>query len=227
MAGLRPPTAPDTPVPVLTDEEIGRLLKVCLGKTFPDRRDEAIVRLLLDTGVRISELVGITVADLDLDHDVAVVTGKGRKTRTVPFGARTSRALDRYQRLRAQHAHAKSPALWLGQRGPLSRDGVNENLRSRAADAGVDGLHAHRFRHTFAQAWLAAGGQEHDLKRLAAGPGSRTWSPDTPRPRRTSALVKHAVVSHWGTGCDPNARGLAGSAGASRLERPQGDGRGT
>ncbi len=167
MTGLRPPVAPETPVPILSDDEIGRLLKACSGKTYADRRDEAIVRLLLDTGVRISELVGIGVADVDLEHDVALVAGKGRKTRAVPYGARTARALDRYLRLRSRHPHAPSPALWLGQRGALSRDGIDEILRSRANTAGVEGLHAHRFRHTFAHSWLAAGGQEHDLKRLA------------------------------------------------------------
>ncbi len=167
MQGLAVPAVPETPVPVLADAEIAALLKACAGKDFADRRDEAIIRLLLDTGMRIRELAGLRVDDVDLDTEVAIVMGKGRRPRACPFGAKTARALDRYMRIRRQHPRADSEALWLGQRGPLSPDGVDDRLRQRARQAGVEGLHAHRFRHTFAHAWLAAGGQERDLMRLA------------------------------------------------------------
>ncbi len=167
MAKLKPPAVPETPVAVLTDDEITRLLKVCDGKEFRDRRDGAIFRLLMDTGMRISELCGLDVAHLDLDQEVAVVMGKGSRPRACPFGPKTGRALDRYLRLRSAHRYADNPALFLTQRGRLSRDGCDEMIRTRAAAAGVDGVHAHRFRHTFAHTWLANGGQERDLMRLA------------------------------------------------------------
>lgn len=167
MAKLKPPAVPETPVAVISDEEVTRLLKVCDGKDFRDRRDTAIIRLLLDTGMRISELVGLDVDHLDLDQEVAVVMGKGSRPRACPFGSKTGRALDRYLRVRGAHRYADSPGLWLTQRGRVSRDGVDEMLRTRAAAAGVEGLHAHRFRHTFAHTWLSSGGQERDLMRLA------------------------------------------------------------
>ncbi len=176
MAKLRPPAVPEAPVAVLTDDEIGRLLKACDGKSFRDRRDTAIFRLLMDTGMRISELTGLDVDHLDLDQEVAVVMGKGSRPRACPFGPKTGRALDRYLRARTAHRYGDSPGLFLTQRGRLSRDGCDDMIRTRAAAAGVDGVHAHRFRHTFAHAWLAGGGQERDLMRLAGWRSSEMLS---------------------------------------------------
>ena len=167
MAKLRPPAVPEAPVPVLTEDEVAKLFKVCDGKDFRDRRDLAILRLLWDTGIRISELTGLDVDHLDLDQEVAVVMGKGSRPRACPFGAKTGRALDRYLRVRGVHRYADSPGLFLTQRGRMSKDGCDEMIRTRAAAAGVEGVHAHRFRHTFAHTWLANGGQERDLMRLA------------------------------------------------------------
>lgn len=167
MLGLEQPIPSDKPVPLVSDDEIKRLLKTCDSREFVDRRDEALIRLLLDAGLRIRECAAIALADLDLDAEVVVVTGKGNRIRAVPFGARTARALDQYLRRRGAHPKARSPALWLGQRGPLSRDGIDHMLRVRAERAGIERLHAHRFRHTFCHAFLSAGGQERDLMRLA------------------------------------------------------------
>jgi site-specific recombinase XerD len=172
MAGMEVPAVVDKPVPVLDDAELAALLKACQGKTFADRRDEAVVRFLLDTGCRVSEMCGITLDDVDLDHELVIVTGKGRKTRPVYFGARTARAIDRYVRERRSHRYAHSPALFLSQRGQLSMDGVRDLLTRRAQLAGLKQLNPHRFRHTFAHDFLLAGGQERDLKRLAG------WSSD-------------------------------------------------
>jgi site-specific recombinase XerD len=61
------------------------------GRGFDDRRDTAIVRLFLDTGMRVSEMAGLSVADIDLDMDVAVVLGKGRRPRACPLPTRPAR----------------------------------------------------------------------------------------------------------------------------------------
>jgi site-specific recombinase XerC len=169
MAGLRAPTVPDDPVPVLADDELTALLRAAARarQPFMARRDEAILRMLVDSGCRRSELAGMQVEGLDLDGGAVWVLGKGSRRRVVMFGARTGRALDRYLRLRRQHRHAHLPALWLSQRGAMSSDGVDDRLRVIAAAAGVDGVHAHRFRHTWADDWLAADGGEQNLKRLA------------------------------------------------------------
>jgi site-specific recombinase XerD len=172
MKGLSPPEPKPKPVPVLSDVELAALLKATSGKTFEDRRDEAMIRLLLDCGPRVSEICGLTVDGTDLDNDSVIVRGKGGKVRALYPSARTIRALDRYLRLRSQHRWAHSTALFLGQRGAMSPDGVRERLLIRGRIAGIEGLHPHRFRHTWAHDYLMEGGQERDLKRLAG------WSSD-------------------------------------------------
>jgi site-specific recombinase XerD len=167
MERMSPPAVPEQPVPVITEDELTRLLSVCSGNTFEHRRDAAIIRLFLDTGMRAGELIGMAVTDLDFDHDVAVVMGKGRRSRAAPFGAKTADCLRRYLRARARHPLASRPELWLGKKGAMTDSGVRQMLERRAADAGVENLHPHRFRHTFAHRWLAEGGQEQDLMRLA------------------------------------------------------------
>ena len=168
MIGLDKPKAKEKPVPVLSDADITALLRACEGTAFEDRRDLAMIRVLMDCGTRISELSGLTVSAVDLkSHDVIHVTGKGGKSRAIPFGAKTGKALERYIRERRTHKYADTEGLWLGERGPYSVWGVEERLKVRARQAGIEGLHAHRFRHTFAADWLASGGQERDLMRLA------------------------------------------------------------
>ena len=167
LAGVVPPTAPDRPVPVFTDDDLAALLRVCSGKEFADRRDEAMLRLLLDTGIRVSELTGLTVDGVDINNRAALVTGKGKHIRPIYFGTKTARALDRYFRARRQHRYAELTALLLTQRGAMSADGVRERLNVIGAAAGVPDVHPHRFRHTFAHDYLLAGGQQVDLRRLA------------------------------------------------------------
>lgn len=167
MRKMRPPDVPEQPVRVLSDDDLRRLLDTCKGNTFDNRRDLALVRMLFDTGARASELIGLAVDDLDDETDTAFVMGKGRRGRAVPFGNKTSDALRRYLRARRAHPMAGSAALWLGKKGPMTDSGLRQVLDRRAADAGIEHLHPHLFRHTFAHRWLAAGGQETDLMRLA------------------------------------------------------------
>jgi site-specific recombinase XerD len=86
MARMRPPIVPDQPVPVIPDDGLRRLLAACAGKGFEDRRDTAMIMLLLDTGARRAELVDLKLAHMDLDLDVLLVLGKGRRERALPFG---------------------------------------------------------------------------------------------------------------------------------------------
>lgn len=172
MKTLSPPQPTSKPVPVLSDDELAALMKACAGKDFRDRRDEAMIRLLLDCGLRVSELCALTVDGTDLDQGMAVVRGKGNKIRPIYFGARTTRALDRYLRARSRERWAHLDALFITQRGPLSPDGARDRMTVRGAQAGIEDLHPHRFRHTWAHDFLMNGGQERDLKRLAG------WSSD-------------------------------------------------
>jgi len=168
MVRMRPPQVPEKPVAIVSDDDLRRLLKSVEGRDFASRRDNAAVRLWIDTGMRRSELAGLALDDLDLDVQTASVLGKGRRPRSCPFGARTATALDRYIRSRTRHARAASPALWLADagRGPMTADGLAQMLGRRAEAVGLN-IHPHQLRHTFAHGWLAAGGNEGDLMRLA------------------------------------------------------------
>lgn len=174
MAKMKPPLLPEVPVPVLTDDQLKTLLGTCTGKGFDELRDQAILRLLIDTGIRNGECAGLDVANVDIDLDnVALVLGKGRRPRAAPFGAKTARAIDRYLRARKAHPHGALPALWLTRFGPMTDSGIRQMVKRRGVQAGIDNLHPHVLRHSFAHAWLEAGGNEGDLMRLA-GWKSRT-----------------------------------------------------
>jgi len=96
MDRMAPPQVPEQPVPVLSEDDLRKLLADCAGKEFEDRRDDAMMRLLADTAMRRGELLGMRLEDVDLDQQVAFVLGKGRRERACPFGRKTALAVYRY-----------------------------------------------------------------------------------------------------------------------------------
>jgi integrase len=168
MERMRPPHVPEAPVPVVTEDQLKRLLASCEGKDFVDRRDTAIIRLFVDTGCRRGELAALTTADVSLDERDITVIGKGSRVRIVPFGLKTAQALGRYLRLRERHKWGELENLWLAEkgRGALSDNGIRQMLERRGREIGLPGLHAHQFRHTAAHRWRANGGEGTDLMRL-------------------------------------------------------------
>jgi integrase/recombinase XerD len=165
LAGLRPPKLDVKITQAVDDAGLARLLKACEGKDIADRRDAAIVRLMIETGARAGEVLAMTTSDVDLARGVAVVRrGKGGTGRVIPFGPRTAAAIDRYLRLRRSHRLAGSSALWLGHGGKgIGYYGLRNSLGSRAEAAGIPGFHIHILRHTAATRWLRAGGSEGGL----------------------------------------------------------------
>ncbi len=103
MGGMRPPQLPEQPVEVVGPEHLARLLKACDGRDFASRRDTAVILLLVDTGMRRAECVGMTLDDVALDQRIVWVLGKGRRPRALPIGRKTAQALDRYLRARDGH----------------------------------------------------------------------------------------------------------------------------
>ncbi len=167
MVKMTPPTIPEEPPEVLTEDEQQRLLKACDGREFDARRDKAVIMLFMDTGMRLSELANLQVTDVDFDMNVALVIGKGSRPRACPFGRKTAMALDRYLRVRPAHREAGRDELWLGHAGKMTPRGVAALVARRGKQAGIAHLNPHLFRHSFAHTWLAAGGNEGDLMRLA------------------------------------------------------------
>lgn len=171
-AGVKTPAPNEAHTPLLSVDDIKALLADCSGRTFLDIRDRAIIELFVDGGVRLSELGTLAVTDLDLETRVVFVVGKGSnrtgpRRRAVPIGVRCGKALDRYLRERRHHPYAHLPTLWLGDRGraKISTDGIDAMLRRRAERVGIK-VHPHLFRHTWADAFRAAGGSEGDLMTL-------------------------------------------------------------
>ena len=172
--GLRPPQVTEQLVPVFSGDELARLECACAGRSFAQRRDAAIIAVFTATGIRLSELAGIRYrldnpcrGDIDLDRREITVRGKGGRPRIVKISFDAARSLDRYTRMRARHAQAYRPQLWLGagSRGPMTASGIYQMITRRGRQAGID-VWPHRFRHHFAHTWLDRGGPEGDLMEL-------------------------------------------------------------
>ncbi|GAA3781386.1 hypothetical protein GCM10022225_82210 [Plantactinospora mayteni] len=189
MERVRQPKTPRKLIPVMRDEDTGKLLDACKGKGFANLRDEALIRLYCNTGARLSEVGNLLVADLDLNTESVHFHGKGAKDRRVRFGPKTARALSRYLRARDKHKGAALPNLWLAARGvaPLTPNGIKILLKRLGKAAGVPNVHAHRWRHSFAHEWKRAGGDTGDLMLLLG------WSSDDmPRHYGASAAAERA-----------------------------------
>ncbi|WKW97323.1 tyrosine-type recombinase/integrase [Rhodococcus aetherivorans] len=165
----KPPKIDTKIVPSLTEDQLAALVKSCQGTGLRERRDEAILRLMIETGMRAGEVTWMRTDDLDLPRGLVMVrkskTGKGR---IVPVGPQTVRAIDRYIRARRQHELADSKTLWLGEQGKaFGYYGLYHSLTRRAEMVGIKDFHPHVLRHTAAARWLAAGGSEGGLMAVA------------------------------------------------------------
>jgi site-specific recombinase XerD len=173
MARMKPPMIPEQPVPLVPDALIRKVLDQCKGRDLLSRRDTAIIRVIWDTGARLSEVANLTLDDVDLDGDAIHVLGKGRRARVIPFSPKTGQAIARYIRSRQTDRWSKHERLWLAEKGkgPLTPNGIKLMLRRRGRVAGINeaigrNLHAHLGRHGVAHAWQAAGANEGDLMRV-------------------------------------------------------------
>lgn len=174
---------PKAPLPVVepfTKEELADLIKAChktrewrtpTGKTTRSlrptaRRDEAVVLLLIDTGLRSSELCNLLRKDVDLTNGSVVVRkGKGGVGRVVFLGRRARRVVWRY--LAERDEDDPNEFLFLTQRRrPLTPNQLLQRVKHLGERAGVEGVHPHRFRHTFAIQYLRNGGDVFTLQRL-------------------------------------------------------------
>jgi integrase/recombinase XerD len=129
-------------------------------------RNRAMILLLLDTGLRATEICSLVLGDVDVKARTLTVMGKGRKERHIPFGARTGNAIWRYLAGRKDDPGDGSP-LFLSSGGhPMSRDRLAHTIADIGARAGIQGAHPHRFRHTFAINYLRNGGDVYTLQNI-------------------------------------------------------------
>lgn len=167
MGATEPPSVPTKLTPVFTEDDETRLLETCEGRDFLDVRDRALILLFRDTGARVSEIANMVVSDTNPAARLARLVGKGNREREVGFSADTGLALARYLKARQKLTNqtgVQVDHLWLGRWGRrLMVDGIKLVLRRRGEQAGVPGVHAHRFRHNFAHAWKVRHGSDEGL----------------------------------------------------------------
>lgn len=175
-ADVAVPNVPAGLPKALTEAQVATLLDSIGGDRPVDRRDRAILEVLYGTGLRIAELVGLSLADVDLDAGLLRAFGKGRKERIVPLARMTRRSLEEWldpggrpELVPAQWARrADAEAVFLNQRGGrLSRQGAWLVVRNRAGAAGMGGLvWPHVLRHSCATHMLERGADIRAVQEL-------------------------------------------------------------
>lgn len=145
----------------LTESEVTKLLDAPKSGTLEGLRDKAMLELLYATGVRVSELVGLELRDLDLERGCIQAHGKGGKDRLIPIGECAHKWIRRYlEDARGQMLKAhQSTALFVTRRGDLmTRQCFWQRLRSYSLEAGIKkAISPHKLRHTFATHLIAHG----------------------------------------------------------------------
>jgi len=155
---------------VLSIEEVTALIEAADEGTSLGLRDRACMELLYGAGLRISELLGLKVQDMDIEHRFLSVIGKGSKQRIVPFGKKAAAAVERYITLgrSAILKNRSSPFVILNVRGrKLSRMGFLKILKKYRIKAGITKrVTPHMFRHSFATHLLEAGADLRAVQEL-------------------------------------------------------------
>jgi site-specific recombinase XerD len=128
-------------------------------------RNRGIIMLLLDTGMRASELCHLTLGDVNIKKNLVIVFGKGNKERAIPISSRTSQALWKY--ISGRDALRSQDPLFITTNGDkLDRRHLADMLQHIGIRAGVPNVHPHRFRHTFAITYLRNGGDIYTLQAI-------------------------------------------------------------
>jgi integrase/recombinase XerC len=168
---IRTPKAPQTVPRVMTAEHTNRLIDAVPAQAeSADRphpaRDVAIFELLYGCGVRVSELVGLNVADVDLGQGWILVRGKGKKERQVPLAGKAAAALERYLEERSPKGSVR--AVFLNHRGlRLTDRGVRNIVKFYSGLVlGDSSVHPHSFRHAYATHLLADGADLRSIQEL-------------------------------------------------------------
>ena len=171
MERLERPIARADQIQPFAMEEVTRLVSAARRSRHP-RRDEAIVRMLLDSAMRVSELCGLTFSNVDHKERVCRVLGKGNKYRAAHMGMEAARSLFQYLRETAAE-RAEDGAIFLSDRGmgagqALTRFGVRQIIARLGKDAQISTKRCspHTFRHTFAIEFLRNGGNVFTLKEI-------------------------------------------------------------
>ena len=166
LKDMRPPKTVGRVIEPLKEAEVKTILGSINASTVLGARNSAIVSLMLDTGLRLSETASLKADDVHMEDRYVKVLGKGSKERLVAFGAACQRSLvNYYMHFRVEPAHDRIVEFFLGIDGyPLSPAGVKSFMVRLGRSAGVPRLHPHLLRHTYATSFLINGGDAFLLK---------------------------------------------------------------
>jgi integrase/recombinase XerD len=170
FAKIRIPKPPRKIIPTFSKPQFQTLLGVINTSTPEGYRDMSIILVLLDTGLRVSELTSLTLPDVRLAEGVLKVFGKGRKERLIPIGKASQRVLWNYvNRYRPQPANPRCDLVFLTKDGwPLTKNRIQKLMGKYGKRAGIEGVRCspHTLRHTGAVMFLRNGGDVFNLQRL-------------------------------------------------------------
>lgn len=166
---IRTPKTPQTLPRVMTAEQTNNLIdEIAAGKLERPHpaRDLAIFEMLYGCGLRISELAGLNLGDVDMEDRWLLVRGKGKKERQVPFGAKAAAALERY--LAEREAEPGEIALFVNYKGSRLTDrGARGIVKLYSTVLGGDSsIHPHSFRHAYATHLLSDGADLRSIQEL-------------------------------------------------------------
>ena len=164
-ARFKLPKAQRKTIDVLTDEEIRRLFACFDLRTMTGARNYAICALMLDSGLRLNEVVTLPIGAVHVSEGYAIVDGKGNKQRLVPLGLQSKRALIRYMG-RVPQGEQKAPLFVKDNLTPLQQSTVKDLFRKLKARAGIPRLRPHLLRHSFATRYLENGGDIYTLQQI-------------------------------------------------------------
>jgi len=164
---LKPPKIVRKVVSTLSDEEI-RVILNTFGISPSDTRNQTLFLILLDTGLRIGELINLKMEDVHMDEGYLKVLGKGKKERIVPIGNNAQKILQRYLfRFRPKPNNPVIDNVFLSHYSrPLTDNSMKLVFSRLAKRSGVYRLHAHLCRHTFATRFLINGGDVFSLQQI-------------------------------------------------------------
>jgi len=164
-ARFRLPKAQKKTIDVLTDEECKRLFACFNLRTLTGSRDYAICALMLDSGLRLNEVVTLETGNVHVAAGYVIVNGKGNKQRSVPLGMQSKRALIRYIG-RIPQGEQKTPLFVKDALTPIKYCTVKQLFRKLKTRSGIPRLRAHLLRHSFATRYLQAGGDIYSLQQI-------------------------------------------------------------
>jgi integrase/recombinase XerD len=150
----------------LTEDEINRLFAAPDIATAEGIRDRAMFELMYAAGLRVSELVTLEEADIELQAGLVKCHGKGSKERRVPLGKSAIHWLQQYSAVKASYGRSSSPFLFLYRGKPLTRQFAWARIKQHAASAGLQQVSPHTLRHSFATHLMQRGADSRSVQAL-------------------------------------------------------------